>query len=134
MPRKSHVTVEEAVQSLKNFILYFPTSELPNYSASVWKEISKDLNNKWTHHNVYNNVVQDRRNILNLARQEKGIHIPLLVDEANTKSDNTINNSSVNVSSSESTTSESECAIELYVNERNAPEDVKSMHKGAVKE
>lgn len=77
MPRKAAVTTDEAVLSLKKFIFHLSSPILPAYSAEVWDDISKDLENRWSRHHVFNSVKQDRNGILTRARSEKGIVIPL---------------------------------------------------------
>lgn len=73
MPRKSRVSKEEAIKVLEKYIEHFKTSALPKYTSSIWVEISKELNLKWSAHDVYIAVREDRRSILSTARLNKNV-------------------------------------------------------------
>lgn len=85
MPRKALVTKEEAVAVIEKFINHFVTTEMPGYSSPVWKEMSKDLDGKWSPHNVYSSVRTDRRGILSTARENLGVIIEVEEPQENIK-------------------------------------------------
>ncbi|XP_011312886.1 uncharacterized protein, partial [Fopius arisanus] len=77
MPPKARVPVADAVAILKKYIVHFKERDkFPIYSSIIWKEISRDLANKWTPHNVYVNVKNNRKKILSIACEELGIVFP----------------------------------------------------------
>lgn len=76
MPREARVSKEEAIRVLEKYIEHFKTSMLPKYTSSVWVEISKELNLKWSAHHVYTAVREDRRSILSTARLNKDVIVP----------------------------------------------------------
>lgn len=93
MPRKSRVPKEEAIRILEKYIEHFKTSALPKYISNVWVEISKELNLKWSAHDVYIAVRENRRSILSTARLNKGI-VVLNDEDCSHFSDNTFKQSS----------------------------------------
>ncbi|XP_029679316.1 uncharacterized protein LOC115245237 [Formica exsecta] len=66
------VSVEDVVHVFKNFATHFTTNDL-SYSSKVWIDMSIELNGKWTAHDVYIAVREDRRGIVTKARDELGI-------------------------------------------------------------
>lgn len=93
MPRKLRVPKEEAIRILEKYIEHFKTSALLKYISNVWVEISKELNLKWSAHDVYIAVREDRRSILSTARLNKGI-VVLNDEDCSHFSDNTFKQSS----------------------------------------
>uniref|UniRef100_A0A0C9RJP6 NOF_10 protein n=1 Tax=Fopius arisanus TaxID=64838 RepID=A0A0C9RJP6_9HYME len=85
MPRVSLVPRDEAIAVLEKYIDHFKTNDFPSYSDPVWKEISKDLGLRWSHHNCYTSVRENRRKILTAARENQGIFIPEEVPEKKPK-------------------------------------------------
>lgn len=104
MPRRPLVSTNELVASLKKCINYFTTG-VPAYSSPVWEEISQDLQKKWTTHNVYNNVKQNRHNVLSIARSEMGVHLPP-VENMNIDSDESMGHETDTSSGNESANDE----------------------------
>lgn len=81
MGRRAIVSKEDAVAVIRNFIEHFKTHILPDHSSPVWQEMSdwliaKNQSNKWTKHNIYINVRENRKQILSLAREQENIQIP----------------------------------------------------------
>lgn len=75
MPRKPKVSVNEAVELLKEFILLgnFKDNNFPIKSSEVWIKMSQRLDGKWAARDVYREVREDRRKILSKAREEVGV-------------------------------------------------------------
>ncbi|KAK0175529.1 hypothetical protein PV327_009274 [Microctonus hyperodae] len=78
MPRKAFVTIEEALAVVQKYMPHFTTNELPPYSSKIWREMSKELNDKWSPHLVYIHVRQNRRQLLSTARKNMGIDLPVI--------------------------------------------------------
>ncbi|KAH0561201.1 hypothetical protein KQX54_014452 [Cotesia glomerata] len=75
MPRKPKVSVDEATEVLKEFILLgnFKDNNFPVKSSEIWTEMSQRLDGKWGPRDVYREVREDRRKILSKAREEVGV-------------------------------------------------------------
>lgn len=80
------------------------------YSSPVWGEISQELGNKVTSHNIYNIVKQNRNDVLSIARAEMGVHVLPRINIQTASDDSTCD---------ESVTSES---VESGDNYEHAPE------------
>ncbi|XP_071580612.1 uncharacterized protein [Temnothorax nylanderi] len=76
MPKEPRVPKEEAIRVLEKYIDHFKTLTLPKYTSEVWVNISKELNLKWSAHDVYIAVREDRRFILSTARLNKDVIVP----------------------------------------------------------
>lgn len=66
---------DEAVKLLLKYSEHFRELKLPSYTSDVWVCMSKDCENKWSPHNFYVNVTQDRRKILTQMREKLGIDV-----------------------------------------------------------
>lgn len=53
MPRRCKVEVQEAIAAILKTNEIFNNGELPNYTNSFYKEVSINLNDIWTAHDVY---------------------------------------------------------------------------------
>lgn len=75
MPRKPKVSLDEAVEVLKEFILLgnFKDNNFPIKSSEIWMKLSQRLDGKWGPRDVYREVREDRRKILSKAREDVGI-------------------------------------------------------------
>uniref|UniRef100_A0A6V7ITH4 Uncharacterized protein n=1 Tax=Bracon brevicornis TaxID=1563983 RepID=A0A6V7ITH4_9HYME len=76
MPRAALVPRDEAIAVVEKYIEHFKTNDFPPYSAPVYKQMSKDLGKRWSHHNVYTSIREDRRKILTTARANQGVYVP----------------------------------------------------------
>ena len=81
MGRPAMVSLGDAINVVKDFMEHFITDELPSYTSNVWKDISEILKKKWSPHNVYTHVRENRRQIMTTAREEMGIVVPKNVRE-----------------------------------------------------
>lgn len=83
MPRKCNVDKTLALDVLEQFYDHFKSfnrSDWPRYTSNVYKEMSKAVEGKWTAHNWYIAVKEDRRNILSEVRRKLGIEVDHISD------------------------------------------------------
>lgn len=76
MPKENKLTVDAAVAILIQFSNYFCNNKLPDYSDSIWKQMSKRCENAWSAHNWWVNVKYNRREIYSLARHKMSLDMP----------------------------------------------------------
>ena len=130
MGRPAAVSVEDAVAVVKTYIQHFLTNNFPAYTSQVWRDMSAALDGKWSAHNVYINVREDRRSILSIAR--KAVKVPLVelqkpvfYDSSFDDADSTINDSTaslhpLNISPFEDTNNERGTEIfDLIISQEN---------------
>lgn len=105
--------MDDAVAIILEFSNNFGNSNVPNYSHSVWKEMSKKCQNVWNKHTWWVNVKYDRRKIFSLARQKMGLDMPSLINiTVSTESDA---NESIYSNANESTSQEDEMWFDLLL-------------------
>lgn len=68
MPREAKVSVSDAVEVVKVFILmeHFVDNNFSIKSAEVWQQISLRLGGRWNARNVYREVREDQLLIYNI--------------------------------------------------------------------
>lgn len=116
MPRENKLSIDAAVAILIEFWDYFCNDKLPNYSNSVWKQMSKKCENAWCAHNWWVNVKYDRRKIFSLVKQKMNLDIsdPLINNTILTEDDN---NESINFNnfSFDSTCEDNDTSFDLIL-------------------
>lgn len=83
MPRKCNVEKSLALDVLEKFFEHFKSSEKsdwPSYTSHIYKEMSKAVEEKWTAHNWYIAIKEDRRNILSEVREKLGVKVNIVND------------------------------------------------------
>ncbi|CAG5073396.1 Similar to NOF: 120.7 kDa protein in NOF-FB transposable element (Drosophila melanogaster) [Cotesia congregata] len=77
MPRKARVSVNDAVEVIKEFIIAgnFKDNNFPIKSSEIWIQMSLRFDNKWSARDVYREVREDRRKILTKAREQVGVPV-----------------------------------------------------------
>ena len=76
MPPPARVELLDAIDAVYSL---FPPSlrngEIPAYSDQFYKDVSNALNGKWTSHNVYINLLNDRRGLKTKVFEKLGISV-----------------------------------------------------------
>lgn len=96
MPRASVVSRDDAIAMVETFMIHFTKKPYPRYTSVVWKDMSDFLEGRWTPHNFYVNVRNNRRSIVSTACSNKGIPFddaPVDDDRNNTTPDYSMNDS-----------------------------------------